>query len=375
MKKIKVKNKIKILFFTFIIIFIFSPNIAFSETERSPDLNPLGQLQVRIPGIDELVERYPVVCEEDDAQTCKIPWVAIYIHAVYNYLIVIGGIVATIALMLGGVIWLMSAGNASRITEAKSWIGGSITGVLILLTSYVLLNHINPNLVGLRYIELETIERIIAGDLASSSNDGWEGSPFTANATAEHLTAIDIYCPQSGGSSEIKQIAESFKGKVVYRLGSKNGKGDEYNRNNAQQTYGLKCPNSDPWKENVVCYDCSGFIRQVLWCAGLEDPGLWTGTIFSGAEKIDEEEGGCSGDKINNIRLVPGDLVGWKKEDPEDDLGHVFIYIGDGMVADVWGARGYEPAKAYKSEHLCTALSKYEKNTLRVKRQYEVGDI
>ncbi len=29
------------------------------------DLNPLGQLQVKIPGIDELVAKHPIICEDD----------------------------------------------------------------------------------------------------------------------------------------------------------------------------------------------------------------------------------------------------------------------------------------------------------------------
>jgi cell wall-associated NlpC family hydrolase len=328
-----------------------------AETSKTPDLNPLGQLQVKIPGIDELVEEYPVVCEdEDDAQTCKIPWVAIYIHAIYNYLIVVGGIVATIALMVGGVIWLMSAGNASRITEAKNWIGGSITGVLILLTSYVLLNHINPNLIGLKYLELETIEPL-AGDTNFPSNNGQEGAPFSPDATAEHLTAINIHCPQSGGSSEIKKIAESFRGKVVYRLGSKNGKGDEYNANKTQPTYGLKCPNSKPWEEPVVCYDCSGFARQVLWCAGLtEDPGTGTATIFPGTEVIKK----CGNNSINDKDLVPGDLIGWYPKGDGSNSGHVFVYIGNNTLADVYGNRSYSPAKAFLTYSLCGKVNEWK---------------
>jgi len=38
------------------------------------------------------------------------------------------GILAALALMIGGVIWLIAAGNASRISEAKAWIGASLTG-------------------------------------------------------------------------------------------------------------------------------------------------------------------------------------------------------------------------------------------------------
>jgi len=129
------------------------------EIIKTPDLNPLGNLQIKIPGIDELAAKYPVVCTTtSEVESCKIPWIAIYIYAIYNYLLAIGGVLAVIALMIGGIIWLVSAGNASRITQAKSWISGSLTGVLILLTSYILLYQINPDLIGLKYTVLETID-------------------------------------------------------------------------------------------------------------------------------------------------------------------------------------------------------------------------
>ncbi len=182
-----------------------------SGQSRSPDLNPLGQLQVRIPGIDELVERYPVICEDEgNIQTCKIPWVAIYIHAIYNYLIVVGGIVATIALMIGGVIWLMSAGNASRITEAKGWIGGSITGVLILLTSYVLLNHVNPNLVGLRYLELQTIE-----PLACVGMDETQENPYLPACIESRKGNLSL-CRALGSAKPGGLVRDDASGQYVH---------------------------------------------------------------------------------------------------------------------------------------------------------------
>jgi hypothetical protein len=133
------------------------------EIKKTPDLNPLGNLQIKIPGIDELAAKYPVICTSTSGvESCKIPWIAIYIYAIYNYLLAIGGVLAVIALMIGGVIWLVSAGNASRLTQAKSWISGSLTGVLILLTSYILLYQINPDLIGMKYTVLETVEPIVA---------------------------------------------------------------------------------------------------------------------------------------------------------------------------------------------------------------------
>lgn len=138
------------------------PNDTITKPTKTPDLNPLGNLQVKIPGLDELAKKHPAECKTDaNGETkCTIPWIAIYIKAIYNYFLLIGGLVAVIALMAGGVIWLVSAGNTSRISEAKSWVTGSITGIVILLSSYILLYQINPNLINFRPLEIDSIEPI-----------------------------------------------------------------------------------------------------------------------------------------------------------------------------------------------------------------------
>ena len=192
------------------------------EIGWGPDLNPIGNLQVKIPGLDKIAKEHALKCEEDSDgnKECKIPWVAIYITAIYNYLLMIGGILSTIALMIGGVIWLVSAGNASRISEAKSWITGSLTGIIILLTSYVLLHQINPNLVGLRYLELESIK--------GESGDSWEnalaGTAFTpqnvrenANVQSREQCVNMVECPVNNSLRRISEIPTLANRVIVNR--------------------------------------------------------------------------------------------------------------------------------------------------------------
>jgi len=136
------------------------------EFKKTADLNPLGNLKIEIPGVKELADKYPIRCNTiGETENCEIPWIAIYIYAIYNYMLAIGGVLAVVTIMIGGVIWLVSAGNASRIATAKSWITGSLTGLLILLTSYVLLYQINPNLVDTVYIELRTVTPLADADI------------------------------------------------------------------------------------------------------------------------------------------------------------------------------------------------------------------
>ena len=70
-----------------------------------------------------------------------------YIRAIYNYAIGIVGILAAVVMMVGGVMWITAGGNAERVGNAKSWIGASLSGLVLALCSYIILNTVNPDLV------------------------------------------------------------------------------------------------------------------------------------------------------------------------------------------------------------------------------------
>ncbi|HEX9664198.1 MAG TPA: hypothetical protein VGA49_00025 [Patescibacteria group bacterium] len=80
-----------------------------------------------------------------------------YIAALYKFGVAAAGVVAVVMIMIGGIIWIVAAGNASKIGQAQNLITNAIIGLIMILGSYVLLNTINPDLVKLRVPELETI--------------------------------------------------------------------------------------------------------------------------------------------------------------------------------------------------------------------------
>lgn len=78
----------------------------------------------------------------------------------YDYGLAIGGILAAIVLMAGGVIWLTSAGSSDAVSKAKGLITGSITGLVLLFGAWFMLNTINPALINLEIQEISAIKRI-----------------------------------------------------------------------------------------------------------------------------------------------------------------------------------------------------------------------
>lgn len=80
-----------------------------------------------------------------------------YVEALYNLFIGIIGILAVIMIMAGGFQWLLAAGNAQRISGAKTTIISSVLGLVLALTSYTILNLINPDLTKLNLRNIDEV--------------------------------------------------------------------------------------------------------------------------------------------------------------------------------------------------------------------------
>ncbi len=85
-----------------------------------------------------------------------------YIRAFYQFSIPVALLIATVLIMIGGVIWITSAGNQTRISKAQEFIIQPLIGIVLLAGAYTLLALINPNLVDLR-LQIETLSNIEGG--------------------------------------------------------------------------------------------------------------------------------------------------------------------------------------------------------------------
>src|SRR3989344_690884 len=66
----------------------------------------------------------------------------------FNYAIMLVGIAVFIMILWAGFLWLTSTANPGNIATAKGYISNAIFGGILLLSSYVILYTINPDLVG-----------------------------------------------------------------------------------------------------------------------------------------------------------------------------------------------------------------------------------
>lgn len=122
-------------------------------------VNPFDNLQVKIPGLKRFSQPKCYI-GENGKTICENTWIGEYIKGIYNYAIGIVGILAVLALSIGGVVWLTSGGNTNTITKAKTWITGGITGLILTLASFTLLKIVNPELTSFKPLKTQLLTTV-----------------------------------------------------------------------------------------------------------------------------------------------------------------------------------------------------------------------
>jgi len=111
--------------------------------------------QIGIPRSTDFNRNQPLTLTQSNTS-----YIAKYIKALYDYSLSIVAILATIMLMIGGYLWAMSAGDVSKITQAKEIMIGAIAGLLIMLAAVTLLGRINPDLVNFKVNKIVTMYKV-----------------------------------------------------------------------------------------------------------------------------------------------------------------------------------------------------------------------
>lgn len=169
------KKTQRLLFFILLLFFLLGANFVFA----------LEIIYPRVPG---------AVPPQDFINTAPPEDIfALYVKYLVNLFIWIAGILALAGLIYGGILYLVSTGKPDRMASAKSQINAAFFGLLILLSSYLILNTINPQLTELRLEPLELIEM--------------EEQEEITSPVAEISTSID---PESSPGRIIEKIFETY---------------------------------------------------------------------------------------------------------------------------------------------------------------------
>src|SRR3990167_443589 len=123
--------------------------------------------------LPEVTAPQPVSLEVRIGELTQAANIAEYIAGIFRYALSIGGVIATVMVVYGGVKWLLAAGDSGKISEAKTTITNAVLGLILLLGSYVILFTINPEIVRLRALKIPSIQQ---GQLPLSQLSCTQGS-------------------------------------------------------------------------------------------------------------------------------------------------------------------------------------------------------
>ena len=126
------------------------------------------RMQIAIPGItDSCTYKVEDINKKEVIKTCNYVSSNLpdYVKKFYNFAVGAIAILAVIMIMIAGLQWIFAAGNPTTITTARSNITSAISGLVLILFSYVLLYTINPNLVNLSLTKVDPIGRVEQGGI------------------------------------------------------------------------------------------------------------------------------------------------------------------------------------------------------------------
>lgn len=170
-----------------------------------------------------------------------------YINALYAWLLPAASLVAVVMMMIGGLQYIMARGKSKYIEAAKTRITNAITGLVLLLSAFVLLNLIDPRFTRFQSLQVPLIKEVVLLDQTSScerlADYGYTIGP--ASASALDATAA------CGAKGEIKDDSNL----KVNALGSwKVGDACEYF---TCKTLGTTCV-ADSVLDMNICTACAG---------------------------------------------------------------------------------------------------------------------
>ena len=85
------------------------------------------------------------------------------IKNIYDIAIALVGLAVLVQFTIAGLIYMLAAGNAAEVSSATKKMQNAVLGAILLLSAYLILNVINPDLTRTDLFNLEQIKQQIKG--------------------------------------------------------------------------------------------------------------------------------------------------------------------------------------------------------------------
>lgn len=191
------------------IVFLFSLNVIYAAPTPPPetrgffgtksdfDFTPIPSPDLNFDFGIKFTQNFDcppeILGEGANKRTVKIiciPWLGEYIAGIYRYGISLAAILAVVMIMVGGFLWLSSGGSSDKIKTAQSYIWGAFYGLVLALLSFMILNSINPRLVSLDPLRVETYGTPPASN-EQKSTPGHPGVSCVTSSSSEACNALE----------------------------------------------------------------------------------------------------------------------------------------------------------------------------------------
>ena len=149
-------------------------------------LLPIFIANWRVLAQEKLEVDYPDLPGTDTPESAKTP-ITTYFKYIYNWLIIIAGLLTFVLLVWGGIQYVFSSGMPALMADAKSQILNALLGLVVILASWLLLNTLNPRLLLLDLRDLKPIEEteIVIPELPEPENEEYVEVPVGTLITSE----------------------------------------------------------------------------------------------------------------------------------------------------------------------------------------------
>jgi len=169
--------------------------------------------KIKIPGLSfsDITIKGKLSSDEEGNTYLDIPFLGEFMAAVYNYLILIAGVICVIRIIVGGALYAIPDTSGDSKSSGLKMIGHALVGLMIAVTSYTILYLFNPSLVEFKnlrvfFVRTENMNKYVA--LVQNDGSVLSSAPGTSGSAP---TAIDSNFHHSKAASAGKLSNQNVK--------------------------------------------------------------------------------------------------------------------------------------------------------------------
>ena len=190
------KENKKIILLLFVITFLFAGGLIFSQQKLEVEYPT-------IPGTENI---------QDNASLQS------YLKYIYNLSIFLAGTLSLVLVTWGGIRFITSTNRPGKMADARAQITSAFLGIIIIFTSYLFLNTLNPELLDLKIIlpKLPSVSAPLPLENIEWPNSKLEELPVGTLITSEYTASSFYFEPDTDPDCGCEEYSESFPDVLIY---------------------------------------------------------------------------------------------------------------------------------------------------------------